>query len=127
MPDDEIADLQRLSLRSPANDQSAQTPSNVVDRRKIRTAHWPKGKSTTRQRSKSTRGNQATVLLDDMRATHEEGLVLLSQQQYADAKGLFQEAFESREHTLGRHHEDTLAWLSGLGDALSGQKNYHEA
>lgn len=53
-----------------------------------------------------------------MHATHEEGLVLLSQLQYAVAKSLFQEVFKSRKHTLGRHHEDTLASLSALGNAL---------
>ena len=101
--------------------------SAIVDDQTIRAAQRPQSKSTGPQKSKSARQASISGLLDDSNTAHNKGLLLLSQKQHADAQEMLQKAFELREHAFGAHHEDTLASLSLLGDALIGQKKYIEA
>ncbi|CAI7634839.1 unnamed protein product [Penicillium discolor] len=101
--------------------------SAIVDNQTIRAAQGPRSKSTGPQKSKSARQALISGLLDDLNTAHNKGLLLLRQKQHADAQKMLQEAFELREHAFGAHHEDTLASLSLLGDALVGQKKYIEA
>ncbi|CAI7574824.1 unnamed protein product [Penicillium viridicatum] len=98
-----------------------------VDDQTSWTARRPQSKSTGLQQSKSVKQSPISGLSDDLNTAHNKGLLLLSQKQHADAQKMLQKAVELREHALGAHHEDTLASLSLLGDALVGQEKYAEA
>ncbi|CAG8037245.1 unnamed protein product [Penicillium salamii] len=69
----------------------------------------------------------SSISLGDLHATHDSAVRLMDQKNYADAEKLFREAFELGKLHLGAHHEDTLASLEGLGDALGNQQKLAEA
>lgn len=101
--------------------------SAIVDDQTSWAAQRPQSKSTGLQQSESARQTPISGLSDDLNTAHNKGLSLLSQKQHADAQKMLQKAFELRERALGAYHEDTLASLSLLGDALVGQKKYAKA
>jgi tetratricopeptide (TPR) repeat protein len=64
---------------------------------------------------------------DGGRKEFKQGLALYDQKKYSQAEGLFQQAADERERTLGKDHNDTLYSKYWLGCALYGQEKYSEA
>ncbi|CAG7955120.1 unnamed protein product [Penicillium salamii] len=94
--------------------------SAMASERKTRTVQeMPANPTAKLQTSRSSLG--------DLHATHDSAVRLMDQSNYADAEKLFREAFELGKLHLGAHHEDTLASLEGLGEALSNQQKLSEA
>lgn len=130
-------DTEMVSRTMPAADEftdaSACWGANVGTERQlpIRTKHdatqGPNVKTTVLQQYSSAKFAPILDLPNELHRYHDEGILLMDQQQYPGAQILLQKAFELRKDTLGFHHKDTLVSLKALGDALCGQEMYAEA
>ncbi|PWY93081.1 kinase-like protein [Aspergillus sclerotioniger CBS 115572] len=101
--------------------------SAMIDELTIRAVKGPQSRSSARRKSTSVKQASRSGPLDNSNTPHNKGLSLLNQKQYGEAERMFRQAFEMRKHALGTNHEDTLASLSSLCDALFDQEKYAEA